>query len=481
MDKNRWVAWRPGDKHLMRRYLMGWVLLAGSLFGFLSCATAGENAARRDLNQHAESFATSSKSTARQKASEAPSGSLESYIAYAMENSPELSAQFERWQASVLRISKARRLPDPVISYAYYISKVETRVGPQRHRLSLKQTFPWPTRLSAGADAASARAKSQQEKFDAQAIAIASKVEQTYWRIWAIQESRKIKADHETVLAGLSESANAMIMTGRIELADQQQIDLARARVDDALSVLDEQLAQQKALLRGIISAPPEMKIAVTSVPNLEKIELDEASLLSSVKSHPSLRVYASLAESSALEAKKEETTRYPNFTVGVDWIETGDAQNPDTPESGKDALMAGIGVSIPLWQRNYKEGVEAWHAEEKAHLADGEAATDKAVAMFYQTLSQIRDAQRRIALYEKTLVPQAESVYESVLGAYASGRGNVAAILLAQQELLELRLQLISAQAESLVHMAMLKNIVGRELTQKTSDSASIKEGDKP
>ena len=122
-----------------------------------------------------------------------------------------------------------------------------------------------------------------------------------------------------------------------------------------------------------------------------------------------------------------------------------------------------------------------AYHAEEKSHLAEGEAATDKAVARFYQIMSQIRDVQRRISLYEQTLVPQAESVYESVLGTYASGRGNVASILLAQQELLELRMQLVSAQAEYLVHLAMLKDIAGRELVTTSNDSISIQEGKNP
>ena len=438
------------------------------LFGFSACATTSEQTARQSLNHHAAETASVLRHRPHGEKSGVPDGSLPGYIAYAMENNPQLAAQFERWRASVYRISTARRLPDPVISYAYYISQVETRVGPQRHRVSLKQTFPWPTRLSAGADAAAARATSQQEKFDAMAIQIAASVEQIYWQIWKTQESRKVQEAQQTVLSGLSESANAMLMTGRIDLSEQQQIDLAHARIDDSLSMLDEQLVQQRALLRGVISAPADMDIPVTSVPNLEKESLDETALLSSVKKHPSLRAYDALAQSSALEAEKEETTRYPNFTLGVDWIETGEAQNPSTPDSGKDAFMAGIGVSIPLWQRNYQESVDAYRAEEKAYTADGEAAADRAVASFYQTLSQIRDAERRIGLYEHTLVPQAESVYESVLGAYASGRGNVASTLLAQQALLELRLQLINAETEYLIKIAALKNLVGHDFEGK-------------
>lgn len=450
------------------RYSIRWLTYGICLVATLSCATSSENVARKKLNRHENAFAAAPQKDLPSSRAGTPNGTLAGYIAYAMENNPTLTAQFERWRASVYRISSARRLPDPVISYAYYIRSVETRVGPQRHKVSLKQTFPWPTRLSAGADAAAARATAQQETFDAMAIAVASRVEQSYWQSWKIQESRKVQQDHEKILAGLSESANALMMTGRIDLSEQQQIDLARARVADSLLGFDEQLAQQKALLRGIISAPIDMEIQVTSVPHIEVGDLDEAALLSAVQNHPSLRAHEALAQSSALDAKKEETFRYPNFTVGVDWIETGDAQTPDTPNSGKDALTAGIGVSVPLWQQKVKESADAYRAEEKAHMADRDATADRAVSSFYQTLSQIRDAKRRIALYEKTLVPQAESVYESVLGAYASGRSNVASTLLAQQDLLELRLQFISAQADYLTHMAVLNNLIGRHVEKE-------------
>ena len=86
-------------------------------------------------------------------------GSLASYVAHALAHSPALRASFERWKASTMRIARARRMPEPVVKYSYFIRSIETRVGPQQHKLSLMQAFPWPTALSAGADAASARAE----------------------------------------------------------------------------------------------------------------------------------------------------------------------------------------------------------------------------------------------------------------------------------------------------------------------------------
>ena len=47
--------------------------------------------------------------------------SLEDCLAYAALHSPKLEAAYYRWQAALERIPQARALPDPLVTYAYYI------------------------------------------------------------------------------------------------------------------------------------------------------------------------------------------------------------------------------------------------------------------------------------------------------------------------------------------------------------------------
>lgn len=446
---------------------MRWAILTVIGIGSFSCATTNENASKRELARRGNPFSNVDTRTTEERDSESvPDGTLDSYVAYAMRNSPELEALFERWRAGVSRISQARRLPDPVISYAYYIRNVETRVGPQRHRLSLKQSFPWPTRLSAGADAASARAQALQRRFDARAIAIQAAVEDKYWSLWGIQTVRKVHEEHLAILKGLSESAGALLMTGQIELADQQQIDLTAARTEDLLLALDEQGAELRARLRGIIGAPQSMPVTVVSSPAAYDVVINEQQLIESVRNHPSIYAFEEMAKASEAAANQERASRFPTFSLGVDWIETGETSMQDVQDSGKDAVLVGVGISVPLWQRNYQESVEAHKSESRAYQADGRAAVDRAVAEFFAVLADLRDAKRRMDLYETTLVPQAESVFESVLGTYVSGKGSIAAILLAQRDLLELKVQLIDIRTIHARSWATLENLVGHDVS---------------
>ena len=127
-------------------------------------------------------------------------GRLEQYVAYALEHSPSLRAKFDEWRASTHRIAQQRRLPEPIFTYGLYLSRVETRVGPQRHRFSLTQAFPWPTVLTSGVDAASLEAEGAQRRFDAAALSIVRRVSTAYWKLWVIKRTRQVQKDQLEIL-----------------------------------------------------------------------------------------------------------------------------------------------------------------------------------------------------------------------------------------------------------------------------------------
>ena len=68
---------------------------------------------------------------------------LNNYIRYALLNNRGVEAAYEKWQAAMEKVAPAGTLPDPKMTFAYYIKEVETRVGPQKYSVGINQTFPW--------------------------------------------------------------------------------------------------------------------------------------------------------------------------------------------------------------------------------------------------------------------------------------------------------------------------------------------------
>ena len=93
--------------------------------------------------------------------------SLVDYLRYAALNNPGLEAAFYRWKATLERVAQVTALPDPTLSYGYFVEQVETRVGPQRQRFGIAQTFPWfgkRTLRGKGAEAEVSRAYASYEQ-----------------------------------------------------------------------------------------------------------------------------------------------------------------------------------------------------------------------------------------------------------------------------------------------------------------------------
>ena len=68
---------------------------------------------------------------------------LSDYLSYAALNNAGLKAEFEQWKAALEQIPQSRALDDPKFTYSYFIEQVETRVGPQKNKFGIMQTFPW--------------------------------------------------------------------------------------------------------------------------------------------------------------------------------------------------------------------------------------------------------------------------------------------------------------------------------------------------
>jgi outer membrane protein TolC len=90
---------------------------------------------------------------------------LDHYLQEAAENNPELRARFHEYQSSLERVPQVGSLPDPQLSFGYYIRPMEFPMGDQRADLSLMQMFPWFGTLSSREDEASRMAWARYESF----------------------------------------------------------------------------------------------------------------------------------------------------------------------------------------------------------------------------------------------------------------------------------------------------------------------------
>jgi len=100
---------------------------------------------------------------------------LENYLLDAAENNPGLMARYYEFEAALQKTTQIKALPNLSLSVGYFISPVETRVGPQQVRFSLVQMFPWFGTNAAKANATDLVAQSMFYQFQDKKMSFSSK------------------------------------------------------------------------------------------------------------------------------------------------------------------------------------------------------------------------------------------------------------------------------------------------------------------
>ncbi|HCT54063.1 MAG TPA: TolC family protein, partial [Balneola sp.] len=171
---------------------------------------------------------------------------LQSYQQEAAQNNPELKASFNRYLSELESRPQVGSLPDPEVAFAYFISPIETRVGPQRARISVTQMFPWFGSLSEKRSVSEANAKAQFEQFQEQRNRIFYQMEMIWSDLFEVEQQIRIAEENLRIINTLLE-----VSLSRYENGLTSQVDVLRAQIEqEDLKTQIELLKDNRRLLK---------------------------------------------------------------------------------------------------------------------------------------------------------------------------------------------------------------------------------------
>jgi len=393
---------------------------------------------------------------------------LSGQLVVALADHPRVHADFSRWHAAAAGSSSARSLPSPTVEFGVFLQSIETRTGPQVARLSVRQALPWPSEFVAATDAAHARAQSAGAQFEATVLDVARTVEEAHWALWAVRQMHAIHVDHRALVDGLSATVRGRVEIGAANLAHLQQVDLMLASLSDEIARMHEAEHAATASLRAAVGVWSDDTLGTPDdpdgpwLPDAELMWLEAAAA-----THPHLEEARQAVAQADAQVQQARAARLPGLSVGVDWIMVGpsDAVQVDPAESGKDALAAAMGLTVPLWQKSAADQVLAAESMARAARSTTAAHTLESRAALHRAIADVEATGRRAAVVRGTLLPQAEAAYASLLGTYTTGASTVAQAMLAQQALLTMRIELVEAHAKHAQAWARLRAVCGQDI----------------
>jgi outer membrane protein, heavy metal efflux system len=387
--------------------------------------------------------------------------SLDDYFKLAAENNPGLQAKYKSFEAAMQKVTQVSSLPDPNLSFGYFVSPVETRVGPQRARFSLTQMFPWFGTLKAQEDAATLMAEAKYQEFLDARNKLYYQVSASYYPLYELQKLISIEEENQRILSSYKEIATIQFQNDKGSMVDVLRVDIMLKDATTNLSILEQKQKPLVTRFNKLLNRSDDDNIVVQdslftfSLPaNYRKDSL--------LASNPILDELELKIEASKASEQAAIKQGLPKLGVGMDYVIVGQRTDMSVPDNGKDVFMPMVSVSLPIFRRKYKAAQKEAQLMQESYSLQREEATNRLTSSYDMIWFEIQQQVELIQLYEEQIKESGQSL-NLLFSAYSNSGKDFEEVLRMQQQILKYQKMKATALSEYNIAIAEMDYITAK------------------
>lgn len=371
--------------------------------------------------------------------------SLSDYLVIAAEQNPGLRAKYNLYLAALENVKQQGVLPDPTLSFGYFISPVETRVGPQRFKLSVSQMFPWKGTLKAREQASAAMAKVRFEEFQETKNQLFLEVKTKWLALYELSEEIRINQANLNILRSYEPVTKTKYEANLVSLADLIRVQI---KVEDAVTQLKllelkrtPLLSDFNTLLNRALDTGVDVNQALAD--SGESLNLDSA-----LANQPGILAAKAGLEGADARIKLADLKRKPNLGFGLDYAFVSKRSDMNVSDNGKDILMPMVSVSLPIFRKKNASVKKEAELNRESLMAGVEMAENQVRNRWMKAEYQIDKADTELELY-RAEIEKTNLLLRLLTTEYSNDNRNFEELLITQQRLLQLQLAQVRAEVK--------------------------------
>lgn len=434
--RRRWGPRKvPGSCAWLASAVLAWT-------GCVGAPTPSERAARSDLDSVSDRYRPGdARPSLPVLTADSP---LADFLRFAVLNDPRVEAAYYEWAAAVARITPARSLPDPRLTFETDITDTVLSLMP-----GLMVDLPGPGKLRAAGEVMAAESRASYFAFEREILRTALAVKSAYYRLHFLEESIRVESETLRLLRDLEQLARQQNAAGKVTLQDVLRAQIALDQVETEITNLEDSrgplLAELKSALGlGARDAPPPLP--TTFEPSAGDPEPD-ALLVTALERNPELQAMredVQRAEASLALARK---SRVPDLSLELEVDVKGDPT----------LFRPSAGMTLPIWRDKIAAEIAAAQAEKRAAKARLSAEQVRIAAELASMLFLYREAVRDDTLLRDKLLPKSRQSLDAARAGYVNGRASFLDVIDAQRTLLDFELADIEARTQRELSLASL------------------------
>lgn len=383
---------------------------------------------------------------------------LEEYLALAAENNPGLQAKYKSFEASLQKVAQAGSLPDPGLSFGYFISPVETRVGPQKAKFSLTQMFPWFGTLKVQKEAATLMAEAEYQEFLDARNKLFYEVSAAYYTLYELQKLIYLEDKNIRILYSYKDIATTKFENGNGAMVDVLRADIMLKGATINLSILNQKRKPLETRFNKLLNQQDSIAICIQDslvVDNPEEGYRKDSLLSSSpVLEELDLKL-------KAIEAQEQAAIKQglPTMGVGVDYVIVGERSDVAVSDNGKDVLMPMVSVGLPIFRGKYKAAQKEAQLMQESYALQKDEVSNKLAASYEMAWFELQKQKELIQLYEDQVKESNQSL-NLLFSAYGNSGKGFEEVLRMQQQILKYQKLRASGVASYFIQYANINYI---------------------
>ncbi|MGW8121408.1 TolC family protein [Roseivirga echinicomitans] len=387
---------------------------------------------------------------------------LNEYLKIAAKQNPSLKTKYNQYLAALENVNQQGVLPDPTLSFGYFIAPAETAMGTQLFNLSISQMFPWMGTLKTREQAAVNIAKARFEEFEEAKNLVFLNVKTKWLALLEIQEEIQITNANLRILYSYEPITKTKYEANLVSLADLIRVQITIEQSQTMLELLE----LKKARLLGDFNSLLNRDLSTEVIIN-ESVDINsqhKASLDSALANQSGIKAIQASLEAADSEVILAQLNRKPNIGVGIDY--TNNRKNPTMPDSGKDMLMPMVTLSLPIFGKKNQSVIK--EAELKKEVITGQyyGLQNQLRNIWNTTEFDIQAALKEIEQIDSEM-SRTQSLLRVLTSEYTNDNRNFEELLETQQKLLQLQLTQIKAKIKHREALYQRDYLTGSTLNQ--------------
>lgn len=383
---------------------------------------------------------------------------LGDYQKIAAENNPGLRADYKEFEAALERAATVGSLPNPTLSFGYFLSPVETRVGPQQAKVSLSQMFPWFGSLSAKENRLKQQAEARFNAFEDSKNRLFLDVAKAYYPLAEVEEEIRLEKENLELWKNLKSFVRQQFESGKSPMSDVLIVDMSIRESKTKIEVLESRMGELKAEFNALLNRDESEEVEIQTELKLDGLEEMQAAD-SLIQNNPKLSVYDRQIESTRFAEEAAKKSGLPGIGLGIDYVMVGERSGVDLPDNGKDAVMPMVSVSLPIFRRQYKAAKREAQLMRESYELKKENAQNELEAELSTAKARLFQKAEWVNLYERQ-IEEAKRILQLLQSEYANSGTRFDEVLRVRQKINEYEKLKVEALVGYHVELARIRYV---------------------